>query len=390
MSDGGRPTYLRRVVMTAAVAVLAVLAVALVWRAAETLLLLFAGVLLATALQAPTAYLVRRMSAPFALAFAIVLVAFFAIIVGWLFLFESQLVRPTGELARQVPEGLGELRERLEQEPWGPWLLERTTGGSVDATGGASLASQLVGTVTTLWDVAAKLLFVFFAGVFLAASPARYRDGVLRLLPVARRDRARVVANEIGRTLRGWILGRLVAMAIVGVLSWIGLRLVGVPAAGGLALIAAMLEFVPYLGPVLALVPAALLALTQGVPTVVAVTVLFAVIYQLEGNLLTPLVQQRTALVPPVVTVAAIFVGAAVFGVVGMLVATPLAAVVLVLVKMLYLHDVLGQPVELLSGLEAGLEDGDEDGEGNVDVDGGGDGDRGGGRSPGAADEELR
>lgn len=343
--------------MTAAVAVLAVLVIAVAWRAAETLLLLFAGVLLATALHAPTAYLVRRTNAPFALAFASVLVAFFAIVVGWLFLFESQLVGPTAELARQLPEGVADLRSRLEREPWGPWLLERTSGGGQDALVDATLGSQLIGTVTTLWDVAAKLLFVFFAGVFLAASPGRYRDGVLRLLPRERRERARAVANEIGVTLRGWIVGRLVAMATVGVAAWIGLRLVGLPAAGGVALIAAMLEFVPYLGPVLAFVPAALVALTQGVPSAVAVAVLFVVIYQLEGNLVTPLVQRRTALVPPVMTVAAIFVGAAVFGVVGMIVATPLVAVGLVLVKMLYLHDVLGQSVELLGGREGGQED---------------------------------
>ena len=360
MSDGGRPTFLRRVVVTAAVAVPAVFAAALIWRAAETLLLLFAGVLLATALHAPTAYLVRRTRASFALAFTIVLVAFFAIIAVWVFLLESQLVGPTGELARQIPEGVGELRGRLEQEPWGPWLLERMTGDGADAAGGANLASQLAGTATTLWDVAAKLLLVFFTGVFLAASPTWYQEGLLRLLPPARQDRARAVANEIGRTLRGWILGRIVAMAIIGTAFWLGLLLIGVPAAGGLALIAAMLEFVPFLGPVLAFVPAALLALTQGVPAVLGVAVLFLVIEQLEGNLVTPLVQRRTALVPPVVTVAAIFVGATLFGVVGMLVATPLVAVVLVLVKMLYLHDVLGQPVELLSGLEPG--EGDDGG----------------------------
>jgi len=375
--DEGRPTFLRRVVVTTAVTVPAVFAAVLIWRAAETLLLAFAGVLLATALHAPTAYLVRRTRASFALAFAIVLAAFFAVIAVWVLLFESQFVGPTGELARQIPEGIGELRGRLEQEPWGPWVLERMTGGSADATGGASLASQLAGTATTLWDVAAKLLFVFFTGVFLAASPARYRSGLLRLLPEGRRDRAGEVADEIGRTLRGWILGRIVAMAIIGTAFWIGLLLIGVPAAGGLALIAAMLEFVPFLGPVLAFVPAGpvlafvpagLLALTQGVPAVLAVGVLFLVIEQLEGNLVTPLVQRRTALVPPVLTIAAIFVGATLVGVVGMLVATPLVAVVLVIVKMLYLHDVLGQPVELLSGLE--------------------DGDEGGGRSRGLAADE--
>ncbi len=352
MSVGGRPTFVRRVAITVAVAVLVVFVSALVWRPAESFLLLFAGVLLAAAIHAPRAYLERRTKMPAQLAFATVLATIVAIVAAFVFLFESRVVGLTGELARQIPAGIAELRDGLQQQPWGPWVLERM-GGFGDG-GGANLVSRLAGTATTVWDIAAKLVFVGFTAVFLAANPALYRDGLLRLLPVARRDRARAVAHEIGGTLRGWVLGRIMAMAMVAVLFWIGLRLAGVPAAGGLAMIAGLLEFIPFVGPFLAFVPVALLALTQGFPVLVAVAVVFLVIEQLEGNLITPLVQRRTVLVPPAATVAAIFVGGTLFGVVGMIVATPLVAVALVLVMMLYLHDVLGQQVELVSGVEDG------------------------------------
>lgn len=341
--------------MTAVVAVVALIVVAIVWLAAEALLILFAGVLLAVALHAPTAYLARRTRVPRMLAFTVVLAGFVLTVVGLAALFESQLVGPTGELARQLPEAIAEARDRVAQEPWGRWVLE-WIGAGEDGAGGARFASLLTGTASSLGDVAVKLVIVVFTGTFLAANPTMYRDGMLRLVPGSRRSRARAVADEIGGTLRGWILGRIVAMTIVGVVIWIGLRLLGVPAAGGLALIGGTLEFIPFVGPVVAFVPAALLALTQGVPVVLAVTVLFVAIYQLEGNLITPLVQRRTALVPPALTVAAIFVGGTAFGAVGMLVATPLVASALVLVKMLYLHDVLGQSVELLSGREEARE----------------------------------
>lgn len=357
MSDEGRPTFVGRVGTPTVVAVVALLVVAIVWLAAEALLVLFAGVLLAVALHAPTAYLARRTKAPRALAFTVVLAVFAAVVAGLVALFESQLVGPTGELARQLPGAIAEARDRVAQEPWGPWLLERIGGGE-DGAGGASLASLLTGTASSLGDVAVKLVIVLFTGTFLAANPAMYRDGTLRLVPGPRRRRARAVADEVGRTLRGWILGRIVAMTLVGIVIWLGLRLLGVPAAGGLALVGGTLEFIPFVGPVVAFVPAALLALTQGVPVVAAVLVLFVAIYQLEGNLITPLVQRRTALVPPALTVAAIFVGGTMFGATGMLVATPLVATALVLVKMLYLHDVLGQSIELLGGREEGGEAG--------------------------------
>ena len=101
-------------------------------------------------------------------------------------------------------------------------------------------------------------------GIYLAAEPAIYLDGALRLVPPERRGHARDVLLAIGDALTWWLIGRFIGMAIIGVLTWLGLLFLGVPLALTLALIAAALTFLPNIGPVVSAVPAVLLALMQG------------------------------------------------------------------------------------------------------------------------------
>lgn len=123
----------------------------------------------------------------------------------------------------------------------------------------------------------------------------------------------------------------------------VGLWLLGVPLALSLGFLAGLLELVPYVGPVLAAVPALLLAFVQAPELGLYVLLLYVGVQQLEGDLLTPIIQEVAVDLPPVLTLVATFVMGALFGVLGLLVATPLAALALVLVRMLYLEDVLGE-----------------------------------------------
>jgi predicted PurR-regulated permease PerM len=126
----------------------------------------------------------------------------------------------------------------------------------------------------------------------------------------------------------------------------VGLSLLGMPFALTLAFLAFLLEFIPIVGPFLSSVPGILIAFTQGWTQVVAVTLFYLVVQQLEGNLITPLIQHRIVHLPPALTLISVLIMGTFFGFVGLLVATPLLAVVMVLVKMLYLNDTLGQKVE--------------------------------------------
>ena len=145
----------------------------------------------------------------------------------------------------------------------------------------------------------------------------------------------------------GWLVAQFVAMLTVGTVVGLGLWLLGVPFALALGFITFLLEFIPTIGPWLAGVPAVLVGLSQGVDTALFVAGLFFAVELLEGNILLPLVQRWAVELPPALTLFAIFLLGALFGFVGILVAAPLAATLLTLVKMLYLRDTFGDRVSL-------------------------------------------
>lgn len=350
------PGFVRRAFVGLALAAGFVAAGLLLWNALDVVLLAFAGVLLATFLDAPARALSERTRVRHGLAVGATVLALLALGAVFGALAGPRIADQATQLVERLPGSLAQVQERIRQLPGGDWVMDRLTTGGQGAGGaaisGSNLISNVTGTASMFWDVIARFIFVVFLGIYLATSPRTYRDGLATLVPPAGRDRAVEVLDRVGKVLRGWLLGQLVAMLIVGVLTWIGLAILGVPLALVLAFIAGLLEFVPIVGPVVAFVPAFLLALTQGGSTVLWVIGLYLAIQQLEGNVIVPLVQRRTVSLPPALTIAAVFVAGAAFGPVGMLVATPLAAVGLTLYEMLYRHDLLGEHVALPAGGE--------------------------------------
>jgi predicted PurR-regulated permease PerM len=204
----------------------------------------------------------------------------------------------------------------------------------------AGIFSGVVGAIT-------NLVLVLFVGLYLAFAPRLYVDGFVRLLPAGSRGRVHDVLEVLGRVLRRWLLGRLSVMAVNGTLTALGLWFLGIPLPAMLGLLTGLLNFIPNLGPLLAAVPAVLLALLQGPQEVLWVVVLYLIIQNLDGFVFTPLVQQRTVSLPLVIIITAQVLFGLLLGSLGLLFATPLAAVILVLVKMLYLQDVLSESITI-------------------------------------------
>ena len=182
----------------------------------------------------------------------------------------------------------------------------------------------------------AGLVLVLFLAAYFAVDPGLYRRGVMRLIPPKRRKRADELFEELSALLRQWFLARLLAMVAVGLITGIALAFMKIPAAGALGLIAGLLEFVPFVGPIASAVPAVAMALIVSPSKAVYVVVLFVILQQLEGNLITPLLMKNRLDVPPAVTILAVSALGIVFGIVGMLVAEPLSAVLIVAVRELY------------------------------------------------------
>jgi predicted PurR-regulated permease PerM len=164
---------------------------------------------------------------------------------------------------------------------------------------------------------------------------------MLKLVPERGRALAAEAMEASARALRLWLLGRMVSMATVGLMTWIGLTIIGVPSALTLGLLAALLEFVPFIGPVISAVPAVLLAFAVGPDKALWTVMLFLIVQQIEGNVLEPLVQQRAVDLPPALLLFALVAGGLIFGPVGIILAAPLTVVLYVLVKRLYVQEAL-------------------------------------------------
>ena len=194
------------------------------------------------------------------------------------------------------------------------------------------LLSRLTDTLSGTLAALGNVLLVVVLGIFLAAEPALYKRRILHLLPAPQQRRMDALTGDALRALRAWLLGELVAMTFVGLFTYLAMLLIGVPLPLALGVLAGLLDFIPLFGPIFAAAPALLLATSGGLSQMLWVGVAYVVIQQLEGNVLQPLVQERTVSIPPALLLLSLVVMGQLFGLLGLLVATPLTAVLLVVV----------------------------------------------------------
>ena len=238
-----------------------------------------------------------------------------------------------------MPKAYDTLLKNVQQLPGGKSVvtgLQQAVKSSQDNN-----ASSLIKFAGLTLHGFGGLIFALVIGIFFAADPKLYRMGFLSLFPRRRRERMTEVLDELGFTLWWWLMGQLATMASVGILVGVGLTLLGVPLSGTLGLIAAILSFIPSLGPFISVIPAIMLGLTISPTMGLWVALLYLGVQTLEANVITPLIQQRAISLPPAFVLASELLMGLLLGGAGLAFATPLAAVILVLVNMLYIQDYL-------------------------------------------------
>lgn len=326
--------FVRRLLLGLLILGVAILA----WSLLDLVLLAFGAVLIAVLLDALATALRRfaRLPQPLALPAAVLALAAIITVATWLF--GSEVAAQARTLIDQVPEAWRTLEQRLGDTALGERLLSWVASASPDGSGVISGVRRVI---VSLGNAALGIVLVLAGGIYLAAQPELYLVGTLKLVPRERRALARETLEAVGRALRLWLLGQLVSMVLIGVLTGIGLAIIGVPSALALGVLAGIAEFVPLVGPVLAAVPALLLALAQGPEMALWTLALYVLLQQVEGNVVQPLVQQRAVALPPALTLFAIVAAGVVFGALGVLLAAPLTVVSYVAVKKLYVQEAL-------------------------------------------------
>lgn len=332
----------RRAAVGVAVVILGLAIAGLFWVALNILFVAFAGVLLAVLLRSLTDPLRRWTGWPLGAALTVTIVTLLAIIVGVVWWGGERIVAQAQDLSDRLPQAVQQLRDQINGTSWGRSLIDRTSKYVQNLPENETVRRQAWLSMWVAFNGLGYLLLILIVGFYLAGDSKLYRAGLLHLFPLHKRARIGEVLNASGHSLRGWMLGQMVNMALVGVLTGVGLSLLGVELAITLGVLAAVLTFIPNFGPILSAIPAVLLGLTHSPGTGLAVIGLYVGVQVLESYIITPLVQQRQADLPPVLTIIVQIVLGIISGPLGLAVATPLLAATLPIIRMLYVEDTLG------------------------------------------------
>jgi predicted PurR-regulated permease PerM len=328
--------------------------------ASSGFLLLFAGILFAVFLDAFTTGLGRLLPIPRGFRLAISCLLTSAAVIGFVTSVGVTAVSQTPDLIRTLEREIRGIEQMLQEynvvnvvtaeiaddqdedgEP-NEENAARPNGIADWLPDPSGLFGQVRAAFATTFGVIGNIGVILVVGVFLAAQPQLYRDGAVRLVSIESRPRFAEVLDEIGITLRFWLIGQFVTMSIIGLVVYAALAVVGMPGAILLGLAAGILNFIPVLGPILAGIPIVLVAMSQDWWVVGYAIGVYCVVQFLEGNILTPLIQRQAVSLPPALIMASLVIMGLLFGFVGIMLATPFAAVLMVLVKRLYIEDVLG------------------------------------------------
>ncbi|HEY9768589.1 MAG TPA: AI-2E family transporter [Coleofasciculaceae cyanobacterium] len=323
----------------------------ILWQIRQVVLLLFAAVILATVLNRVVRRLQRsRVKRGFAIAITIIILL--AVIIGFFALVVPRIVEQLQQLVGilpQVPQRLRTWFERLQS------VIPDSMLEQFQEFRGLENLTQQVQTWISRWlnnffvflnnsfSIVLSILLFLVLTIMLLANPAQYRRIFILAFPAFYRRRVDEILGECEASLVGWIKGTLIAMAVIGLVSFIGLSILGVPLPFVNAILAGLLEFVPNVGPTLSVIPPALLALLVAPWKSLAVILLYIGIQQFESLVLVPLIMKKEADLLPVFTILAVVVFASLFGFLGLFLAIPLLIVVQIWLKQALVKDILNK-----------------------------------------------
>jgi len=319
------------------------------WKSSELLILFFIAVLLAVYLSALTDWFQRRLRLPRPLGIAsgvvLTVVAFWG--VGYLLI--PPLTAQVGELLAVLPRRLliweADLVRLAESYPvvrdlLGPVQEGGSYFGSIFGEIGSWFSDAVPYVFSGLWFLI-HAFSVLAMAIFLTAKPSLYRSEILQLVPPRNRVLASDILAELASTLRAWLGGQLMAMAVLGVFTGIGLYILRVPYALAFGVFTGLAVLVPFFGGLFSTILPALYVLPAGGVYALAVLLLGVVVHVVEANVVAPKVFERQVRLPPVWTLLSVLIALKLMGPIGMIVAVPILAVGRVLVKRLYVERVL-------------------------------------------------
>ncbi|MGQ0540377.1 MAG: AI-2E family transporter [Blastocatellia bacterium] len=337
-------SFTERVLIAVAIVVIAALSLVLIYFTFDILLLIFAAALLAIFLRGLADILRRWLPIGESWIVLVVAVLLIAVIAGAIALLAPSVAEQVKILRFEIPRSANQAAEYISQFSWGRTILAQLPGSEevmakIDA---ASMLTRVGGFFSSTVGAVGNFFITILLAIYFASEPRFYSGGLTRLFPLSRRERAKEILNAIYETLRWWLIGKVGSMVFIGLLTWVGLSILGVPLALTLALIAGLLSFIPNFGPIISTIPALLLAFIDSPISALYVLGLYVGVQLIESNIVTPIIERETVELAPALTIIFQLALGAMIGGLGLVLATPLLAVVVVLVEKVYVEDILG------------------------------------------------
>jgi len=336
--DADDARFIRRVIL---VILIAALAVAL-YRIGTLLILAFGSILGAITIHAIAGRLHRHLHIAPRPAIGLAMALALAVTGFLIWLLTVQFGAQINALIVATPQLLSRLAAWLSRSAVGAKIVEAVQTGYA----GAQATQDLGQIVRGGTDAILNTILLIVGAMFFAIEPRRYRDGLLLLLPGAKRPAFADAFDDLGRNLRLWLGAQIILMILMGTSIGLGLWLSGVPSAAALGLLAGMSEFIPYIGPTVAMLPALGLAANAGSGPLIGAIATYAIVRIAQDMIVTPIIQNRVIAIPPAITLFAMVGIGYIFGLAGLVFAAPLLVAIFALTQSLYLRETLGETVD--------------------------------------------
>lgn len=336
--DANDARFIRRIVL---IILIGALTIAL-YRVGTLLILAFGSILGAITIHAVAYRLHRHFGVPRRYGVTIAMLATVGVVGFLVWLLTVQFATQINSLIVETPALLARLATWMSQSAAGAKVVEAVKTGYAGAQ-----ATQDLGQVARSGaDLVLNIILLIVGAMFFAIEPRRYRDGLLLLVPKEKRGAFGDAIDDLGRNLRLWLRSQIILMVLMGVSIGIGLWISGVPSAAALGLLAGLSEFIPYIGPTVAMLPALGLAANAGSGPLIGAIATYAIVRLAQDMIVTPIIQNKVIAIPPAITLFAMVGIGYIFGLVGLVFAAPLLVAIFALTRSLYLRETLGERLD--------------------------------------------
>lgn len=336
--------FIGQVLVAVGIIVMTILLILLIYNTFDIVLLVFAAILLAIFLRGLADLLSRYIK--ISEGWAVLLVSFLLLLIfgGAIALLAPSVAEQAQHLREELPKSAAAVSGYISQNTLGKTIIDQLPSANdiIQTANVSTVLSRVGGYFSSTVGAVGNFFVVILLAIYLGSEPQFYADGLTKLFPVKQRPQVHEVLENIGETLSWWLIGKVASMIFIGVLTWIGLWALGVPLSLTLGLIAGLLSFIPNFGPIFSALPAILLAFIESPIKAVYVLILFIVVQIIESNIVTPYIERRTVELPPALTLVSQIALGVLIGGLGLVLATPILAVVMVLVQTIYIQNVLG------------------------------------------------